>query len=85
MSKVTTAKNPEYFIGRYYMGSEKTDSAFVWLHKALGNRSTQLSWMNADPVFKKVVYDERYKSLYSHTGHSEYHQFRSSADLLKSN
>ena len=82
MSKVTTANSPEYFVGWYYMGCDKSDSAFIWLQKAFGNRSTQLTWLNADPVFKKVVYDERYISLYNQTGHSEYQQDMSSENTL---
>jgi hypothetical protein len=85
MSKVTTANSPEYFVGWYYMGCDKSDSAFIWLQKAFGNRSTQLTWLNADPVFKKVVYDERYISLYNKTGHSEYQQGMSSENTLIKN
>jgi TolB-like protein/Tfp pilus assembly protein PilF len=72
MSKVTSANSPEYFVGWYFMGSGRTDSAFVWLDKAYANHSTQLTWLNVDPVYNSVRNDQRFMTLYNKTGHNAY-------------
>ena len=74
MSRFTTANSPEYFVGWFFMGTGQTDSAFVWLDKAYSNHSTQLTWLNADPVYDRIRNDLRFKDLYEKTGHGAYAQ-----------
>jgi TolB-like protein/Tfp pilus assembly protein PilF len=74
-SKATTANSPEYFIGWYYAGTNKPDSAFIWLQKAYANRSTQLTWLKADPVFKNIKNDVRFRNLYQQTGHESFDKY----------
>ncbi len=71
----TTGGNPDYFAGWYYSGIGNADSAFYWLEKALVNRSIQLSWLKADPVFKNIRPDKRFPFLYERTGHKAYDDY----------
>jgi tetratricopeptide (TPR) repeat protein len=75
MSNVTTAGNPEYFVGWFYSGTGEVDSAFLWLEKAYENRSIQLAWLKTDPVFKNLKPDARYRDLYERTGHKAYDDY----------
>ncbi|MCX6255902.1 MAG: hypothetical protein NTV31_15720 [Bacteroidia bacterium] len=74
-SSITTAGSPDYFAGWYYSGIGEIDSAFYWLEKAFKNRSIQLAWLKADPVFKTLKADNRYWDLYARTGHKAYDDY----------
>jgi len=74
-SKETTAGSPGYFIGWYYSGIGEADSAFIWLEKAYQNRSMEIPWLKADPVFKNLKDDDRYWDLYERTGHKAYDDY----------
>jgi len=71
-SKKSNAGSPNYFVGWYYSGSNQPDSAFYWLEKAFKNRSPELSWFKADPVFDNLLNDNRYWDLYQRIGFEAY-------------
>lgn len=71
-SKKSNVGSPDYFIGWYYSGSNQPDSAFYWLEKAFENRSPELSWFKADPVFDNLRNDNRYWDLYQRIGFADY-------------
>jgi Tfp pilus assembly protein PilF len=71
----TTGGDPAYFTGWYYSGTGDADSAFIWLEKAYNNRSIQLAWLKADPVFSNLKNDKRYRDLYERTGHKAYDDY----------
>ena len=75
MNRMTTAGNPDYFIGWYYSGTGQVDSAFIWLEKAFDNRSYQLAWLKTDPVFSTLRSDTRFRVLYERTGHKAYDDY----------
>ena len=77
-SKETTAGSPGYFIGWYYSGIGEADSAFIWLEKAYQNRSMEIPWLKADPVFKNLKNDDRYWDLYERAGHKAYDEYMAS-------
>jgi len=74
-SKETSAGSPEYFLGWYYSGIKKVDSAFYWLEKAYNKRSPEMPWLKVDPIFKDIKIDNRYWDLYERTGHKAYDDF----------
>ena len=74
-SKEISAGSPEYFIGWYYSGIGEVDSALYWLEKAFDNRSAEMPWLKADPVFKSLKNDDRYWDLYERTGHKAYDEY----------
>jgi TolB-like protein/class 3 adenylate cyclase len=71
-SKESNAGSPDYFMGWYYSGSNQPDSAFFWLEEAYKNRSPELSWLKADPVFDNLRNDNRYWDLYKRIGFAAY-------------
>jgi TolB-like protein len=71
----TISGSPEYFIGWYYSGIGKIDSAFEWLEKAYKNRSPELPWLKVNPVFNNLKKDPRYWDLYERTGHKAYDDY----------
>jgi hypothetical protein len=66
---------PDYFIGWYYSGIGKADSAFYWLERAYKNRNVGFSWFKVDPVFNSLKKDPRYWDLYERTGHKAYDDY----------
>jgi TolB-like protein len=74
-SKKTTAGSPDFFLGWYYSGIGKADSAFFWLEKAYQNRSPEMPWLKVDPGFKNLKNDPRYWDLYERTGHRAYDEY----------
>jgi TolB-like protein/Tfp pilus assembly protein PilF len=77
-SKETSARSPEYYIGWYYSGIGKIDSAFYWLEEAFKKRSPEMPWLKVDPIFKNLKDDNRYWDLYKRTGHKAYDDYRAS-------
>ena len=75
-SKKTSVGDPEYFIGMYYSGISKVDSAFYWLEEANKKKSPELPWLKVDPVFNNLKNDARYWDLYERTGHKAYDEYR---------
>ena len=67
--------SPDFFIGSYYSGIKQIDSAFVWLEKAYENRSPELIWLKALPLFEDLKQDERYWDLYTRIGHKAYDEY----------
>lgn len=78
-SKKSNAGSPNYFVGWYYSGSNQPDSAFYWLEKAFKNRSPELSWFKADPVFDNLRNDNRYWDLYQRIGFKAYDEHSAQA------
>jgi tetratricopeptide (TPR) repeat protein len=76
-SDTTSAKSPDFFIGWYYSGIGKLDSAFYWLEKAYRTRSPEMPWLKVDPIFKNLKNDNRYWDLYERTGHKAYDVYKS--------
>ena len=74
-SKISNAGSPDYYVGWYYSGLNQPDSAFYWLEKAFINRSPELSWYKADPVFDNLRNDNRYWDLYQRIGFAEYDEY----------
>ena len=74
-SNETLAGSPDYYIGWYYSGIGKPDSAFYWLEKAYNNRSPEMPWLKVDHVFKNIMDDPRYRDLYERTGHKAYDDY----------
>lgn len=66
---------PEYYLGWYFSGIGEIDSAFVWLEKAFDERSSEMSWIRADPVLDTLKDDSRYRDLYRRTGHEAYDNY----------
>ncbi len=71
-SKGEPTGSPDYYIGWYYSGTGKVDSALYWLEKAYQNRSAEMPWLKVDPAFKNLKGDKRYRDLYEKTGHKVY-------------
>ncbi len=74
-SDTTSSGSPDYYTGWYYSGIGELDSAFYWLEKAYKNRSSELAWLKADPVFKNLKNDDRHWNLYERTGHKAYDDY----------
>ena len=77
-SKKTSAGSPEYFIGWYYSGIGKVDSAFYWLEDACKKHSPEMAWLKVDPAFKSIRTDSRYQDMYERTGHKDYDDYYAS-------
>ncbi len=68
--------SPDYFLGWYYSGIGEVDSAFYYLERAYRNRSAEMTWLKADPVWESLRNDDRYWDLYERTGHKAYDDYR---------
>lgn len=44
------------------------DAAFDWLHKALADRSWQMTWLHVDPLFDPVRSDKRFPQILARSG-----------------
>ena len=77
-NKISIAGSPDYYLGWYYSGIGKADSAFYWLEKAYKNRSPEMPWLKAAPVFINLRKDNRYWDLYARTGHKDYDDYMKS-------
>jgi TolB-like protein len=66
---------PDYYIGWYYSGIGKVDSAFYWFEKAYKNGSPEFQWFKVDPAFNHIKKDPRYWGLYERTGHKAYDDY----------
>jgi hypothetical protein len=49
-----------------YAGLGDWDQAFLWLDRALEERSGVISWLPTDPTYDSVRSDPRYRALMSH-------------------
>jgi tetratricopeptide (TPR) repeat protein len=78
-SNKNKAGSPAYFVGWYYSGLNQPDSAFYWLEKAFTNRSPELSWFKADPIFDNLRNDNRYWDLYQRIGFAAYDEHLSAS------
>lgn len=74
-SQANLPGSPDFYVGWYYSGVGIADSAFVWLNKALNNRSAEMPWLKADPVFNNLKNDTRYWDLYEKSGHKAYDDY----------
>ncbi len=74
-SNTTIAGSPEYYTGWYYSAIGEIDSAFIWLDKALYNKSPEMPWLKQNPFFNSLKGDKRYWDLYEKTGHKTYDDF----------
>jgi TolB-like protein len=77
---ITSVGSPDFFIGWYYSGMGKKDSAFYWLEKAYGNQSPEFPWLKVDPAFNSLKDDPRYWDLYERTGHKAYDDYLASKE-----
>ena len=74
----TSSGSPNFYIGWYFSGIGKVDSAFHFLEKSYSNRSPELPWLKVDPILAKLQDDPRYWDLYERTGHKAYDDFLAS-------
>ena len=74
-SNTSVAGSPEYYTGWYYSAIGEIDSAFIWLDKALNNKSPEMPWLRQNPFFNVLKGDKRYRDLYEKTGHRTYDEF----------
>ncbi len=75
-SNANSAGSPEYYIGWYYSAIDEIESAFIWLGKALNNKSPEMPWLKQNPFFNNLKGDQRYWDLYEKTGHKAYDDFK---------
>jgi len=57
------ASGSAYHIASIYARLERTDEAFYWLERAVGERSTYLLFVNEDPVVRGLRSDPRFASI----------------------
>ena len=75
ISLETLAGSPDYFIGWYYCGIGKPDSASYWLERAYRNKSPEFPYLKIDPVFNSLKPFKQYGDLYDKTGHQKYDEY----------
>jgi TolB-like protein/class 3 adenylate cyclase/Flp pilus assembly protein TadD len=59
---------PPYFMALIYVALGDRDQAFVWLNKALAERSAGLTFLNTEPMFDPIRSDPRFQDLVSRVG-----------------
>lgn len=77
-SDQTKIGSPDLYLGGYYSAINMKDSAFYWLEKAFANRSPEISWLKADPLFDNLRDDPRYRDLYKRAGFEVYDDYMKS-------
>jgi len=57
-----------YDIALMYVALADTESAFLWLERAVDERSTQIPFLAQDPMFAQLHGDPRFASLVQRIG-----------------
>jgi TolB-like protein len=76
--KQSVAESPDFYLGWYFSGIGKVDSAIYWLQKAYMHHSPEMIWLKEAPVFENLQKDKRYWDLYEKTGHKAYDDYMKS-------